>query len=154
MRRKRRARLLRTDDVALKRYEMVRARLVGRRKVLDICDAFGVTLPTLYKWIHRFEEGGVPALADRSHAPHQPNRIPEVTEAAIAALRREDPARGSSSIAEALGERGIAVSPRTVRRVLRRRRLPRRRSAGEKTRAKRPSRSSTRRRRTGAARHR
>ena len=146
MRRTRRARLLRTDDVALKRYEMVRARLARKRKVLDICDAFGTTLPTLYKWIHRFEEGGVPALADRSHAPHRPNRTPDSVEKAIVALRREDSWRSSSKIVAILAERKVAVSPSTVQRALRRHDLPRVRPGGEKTRARRPSRSSTRRR--------
>jgi transposase len=130
------------DDLMLKRYEMVRARLVEGKKVLDICRSFNTTLPTLYKWIHRFEEGGIQALADRSHARHNTNQIPEQVRDAIVELRREDSWRSCYEIADILKERNMVVTARTVSRVLRRSGLPRVKPSLKKTPARRASKSS------------
>lgn len=151
---RRRTKLPRQDDVVLKRYEKVRAKLVEGRKVLDVCRSFRVTSPTLYAWIHRFRDGGMLALADRSHAPLHPNRIPEGVEEAIVALRREDSWRSSYEIVEVLKEKGVTVGSATVQRVLKRRGLPRVRPAPKKTRARRGSPSSRRRGRTRKGRRR
>ena len=142
MRSKRRSRLFWRDDRVLKRYEMVRARLVDGKKVLDICQSFDTDLPTLYKWIHRFEEGGIQALADRSHAPLNPDRIPEELEETIVQLRREDSWRSSYKIVDILKERNVVVTARTVSRVLKRHGLPRVKPGLKKTPARQGSKSS------------
>ena len=118
------------------------------RKVLEICRSFRTTLPTLYLWIHRFQEGGLAALADRSHARHDPNRTPDRVERAIVRLRREVPSRSSYAIVDLLQAKKLRVSPSTVQVILRRHRLPRvRPPAPPKTPARRDSRSSSRGRR-------
>ena len=44
----------------------------------ELCRRFGVSRPTGYKWISRFEEEGCPGLEDRSRAPHRhPNGTPQ-----------------------------------------------------------------------------
>jgi transposase len=140
-------RLLRRDDAVLKRYEMVRARLVEGRKVMDICRSFSTTLPTLYKWIHRFEEGGMLSLADKRNPPKNPNRTPEEVEEEIVSLRRGDSWRSSYEIAEILEGRDMKVDPRTVQRVLKRHGLPRVKPGLKKTPARAGSKSSRRRKR-------
>jgi len=40
----------------------------------QLCKDFGIALKTGYKWLRRYQEGGWPALADRSRAPHAPVR--------------------------------------------------------------------------------
>jgi len=139
--------LLRRDDDVLKRYEMVRARLVEGRKVMDICRSFSTTLPTLYKWIHRFEEGGILSLADKRNPPKNPNQTPEEVEEEIVSLRREDSWRSSYKIAEILEDRNMKVDPRTVQRVLKRHGLPRVKPGLKKTPARPASRSSRHRKR-------
>jgi len=147
MKPKKRSRPSWRDDLMIKRYEMVRARLVDGKKVLDICQSFNTTLPTLYKWVHRFEEGGIQALADRSHAAHNPNQTPEELRDAIIELRREDSWRSCYEIADILKERNMAVTARTVSRVLKRHGLPRVKPSLKKTPARPASRSSRHRKR-------
>lgn len=38
--------------------------------IADLCRAYGISRPTAYKWIERFEEEGPKGLEDRSRAPH------------------------------------------------------------------------------------
>jgi putative transposase len=56
----------------------------------ELCDRFGVSRPTGYKWIYRAEEEGwAGGLADRSRAPKScPHRTPAKVEAAILAVKR------------------------------------------------------------------
>jgi transposase-like protein len=35
------------------------------------CRYYGISRPTFYKWLHRFEELGEEGLGDRSSAPHR-----------------------------------------------------------------------------------
>jgi len=39
----------------------------------DLCEAYGVSRKTAYKWYQRYKEGGVDALVDRSRAPNNPH---------------------------------------------------------------------------------
>jgi putative transposase len=44
----------------------------------DTCQEFGISRKTGYKWLHRFEEGGYPGLADQSRRPNSaPGQLPE-----------------------------------------------------------------------------
>jgi transposase InsO family protein len=61
----------------------------GQWSMTELCERFGVSRPTGYKWQARHQAGGVAALEDRSHAPHHcPHRITEELEAQILAARR------------------------------------------------------------------
>jgi putative transposase len=64
----------------LKKVEEQRKQLVelyfnGDHSMSDICAKFGVSRKTGYKWIHRYNEGGVDGLQDLSKAPNNPNRV-------------------------------------------------------------------------------
>lgn len=54
-----------------------RMRLIGQMleaqcNVAELCRRYGISRKTAYKWAQRYREGGVVALAERSHAPlHQ-----------------------------------------------------------------------------------
>ena len=52
----------------------------------ELCRRFGISRKTGYKWAHRFEEGGLDALYDRSRRPLScPHRTdPAVVEAKLA----------------------------------------------------------------------
>src|SRR5688500_5647541 len=54
----------------------------GQRSMSELCERFGISRPTGYKWVARGRAGGAAALDDRSHAPH---RCPHRTDAALAA---------------------------------------------------------------------
>jgi len=56
----------------------------------ELCRRYGVSRPTGYKWLARYQDGGLEGLRDQSRAPHQhPNEVlPEVAEAVLA-MRRQ-----------------------------------------------------------------
>lgn len=57
--------------------------------VVEACREFGVSRPTGYKWLERYEEDGLDGLYDRSRAPHViPHKTDEQLEELICALRR------------------------------------------------------------------
>ena len=55
----------------------------------ELCDRYGVSRPTGYKWVQRHREGGRAGLADRSCAPERcPHRTPDAIEALIVEARQ------------------------------------------------------------------
>jgi putative transposase len=67
----------------------------GVFSMAELCTRFGISRTTGYKWKARFEEGGLPALADRSRAPrHCPHRTSDAVRAAVIAARDEKPSWG------------------------------------------------------------
>jgi putative transposase len=62
----------------------------GHWSMTELCERYGVTRPTGYKWMTRFRAGGDLALRDRSCAPHHsPHRIDADLEALVVAARQE-----------------------------------------------------------------
>jgi putative transposase len=56
----------------------------------EICERYGVSRKTGYKWLKRYQEGGVEALWERSRAPHHcPHKTPKEVEDEIVKLRKE-----------------------------------------------------------------
>lgn len=72
------------------RLAFVQACLDRRKRIVDVCDEFGISEKTGHKQLKRFREEGIEGLDDRSHAGlTHPYRItPEVRERVIA-LRRK-----------------------------------------------------------------
>lgn len=56
----------------------------------ELCERFGITPKSGYKWLHRYEEGGVVNLVEKSRAPHShPHAMAdEVADLLIAARKR------------------------------------------------------------------
>lgn len=52
------------------RCRFVLAVLAPEANISALCREFGVSRKTGYKWIHRFQEGGLARLSDRSRRPH------------------------------------------------------------------------------------
>lgn len=81
----------------------------------EVARQFRVARATVAKWIRRYRTGGMPALADRSSAPHShPRTTPVATVRRICAVRRQN-GWGPHRIGWKLG-----VPHQTVYRVLRR----------------------------------
>jgi transposase InsO family protein/transposase-like protein len=56
--------------------------LSGAFQMSELCAQYGITRPTGYKWVKRFESGGRAAMVDRSRAPHHcPHRMDESLQA-------------------------------------------------------------------------
>jgi transposase-like protein len=63
--------------------------LKGAMNIREVADQFGVSRPTVYKWLARYRAGGEAALHNHSSRPHRsPRRMPAETVAAMAAMRR------------------------------------------------------------------
>jgi transposase InsO family protein len=64
----------------------------GLWPVAELCVRFGISRKTGYKWIERYERGGLDGLVDRSRRPHtSPRATPEPVVTALLALRRRRP---------------------------------------------------------------
>ncbi len=66
---------------------------------VGVCADFGISRPTLDKWLGRYEVEGVEGLRDRSRAPHRRwHAVAVDIEAMIVAFRRARPDRGPRKI--------------------------------------------------------
>jgi putative transposase len=73
--------------------------LKGERAMTDLCQEFGVSRKTAYKWVARYREDGPAGLADRSRAPlSHPTRLDAVVVEAVLEARRAHPHWGARKI--------------------------------------------------------
>ena len=74
----------------------------------ELCQRFGISAPTGYTWLHRYETEGVAGLADRSRRPHHsPARTPPAIEQAVLALRAQHPTWGARKLRVLLARQGV-----------------------------------------------
>jgi transposase InsO family protein len=74
--------------------------------MVELCDRYGVSRKTGYKWIARYEVDGAAALIARSSRPHHsPQATTARLERAIVAVRRQHPTWGGKKIVAVLAER-------------------------------------------------
>jgi len=94
------------------RREFVLLANVPEVNVSQLCDRFGISRKTGYKWRARFQTGEAQALADRSRRPHRsPHRTLASIEEQILALRTEHPAWGGRKLRARLLALGHASVP-------------------------------------------
>jgi transposase InsO family protein len=107
----------------------------GERSIAEACRVAGVSRKTGYKWLARYDEGGVAALQDRSRAPHtHPNAIALQTKVLLLAARQLHPSWGAGKLISWLARyhpKHEFPAPSTVSELLKRAGLvkPPRRSA-------------------------
>ena len=74
--------------------------------IVELCERYGISRPTAYKWIQRFMERGYTGLEE---LPRRPNRCPHRTAdnvvEAILDLRRKHPSWGPKKLLRILGGR-------------------------------------------------
>src|SRR5436309_8839059 len=94
------------------RYQAVLAVVQDGWSVSEVARRLGVSRQSVHAWIARYQAGGLPALADRSHRPAScPHQIAPKLEAAICELRREHPGWGPRRIEHELGRAGFDPVP-------------------------------------------
>ena len=77
-------------NVVDERARFARDFLSGQWSMVELCERYGVTRPTGYKWLARYRTGGAAALEDRSRAPqHSPHRTDVEVELLLLAARRQ-----------------------------------------------------------------
>ena len=105
----------------------------GDWNLAELCRIYGVTRKTGYKWVERYEAGGMDGLRDLSRAPHDhPNEVSEEVEEEVLAIRGKHPLWGARKIrawlVQAHGDEEMPVAS-TIGSLLRRNGLTVRRKA-------------------------
>src|SRR2546422_103296 len=78
--------------------------------MVELCERYGVSRKTGYKWLARYEADGPDGLRERSRAPHQcPHRIAPEVATLICAARRQHPRWGPAKLVARLRPRQPAV---------------------------------------------
>lgn len=110
------------SDRVSERKEFVRLSSIGELNFSQLCERFGISRKTGYKWLRRFREQGEVGLADRSRRPSSsPARTPQELEQAILELRDKHPKWGGRKLRRLLLNQGIeSPSASTITAVLRR----------------------------------
>ncbi len=91
-------------DLMSQRYEFCHLASEPGAKVSALCQCFGISRKTGYKWLRRYYQED--NLADRSRRPrHSPNRTDGAIEEQIVALRREFPYWGPRKLRRLLQDR-------------------------------------------------
>lgn len=82
--------------------------------------AFGTTPQTVRLWLGRYRREGLAGLKERSHHPKKahPQKTSAEVERRVVALRRADPTAGQDRIAALLAGEGVAISGKTVGKIL------------------------------------
>uniref|UniRef100_A0A7C2BFQ3 IS481 family transposase n=1 Tax=Pseudomonas graminis TaxID=158627 RepID=A0A7C2BFQ3_9PSED len=105
------------DAMSLKTEFIALALQPGSNK-RELCRRFGISAPTAYKWLKRFELDGVAGLQAQSRRPRSNPKLTQADlEAEVVKLRRDQPAWGGRKISSVLGKR---IAPSTVTNVLHR----------------------------------
>jgi transposase-like protein len=78
----------------------------GSFAMAELCRRYGISRPTGYKWVRRFEAEGLPGLAERPRRPEgcSHETAIEITEA-ILELRRRHPYWGAKKLLTILKKR-------------------------------------------------
>ena len=96
--------------VEKQREAFVEAVSSGKKSIAAVCREFGISRKTGYKWIKRAAEGQ--RLCDQSRCPHrQPSKTAPEMEAAVLAVRAENPAGGGRTIRAVLEAAGCEKVP-------------------------------------------
>jgi transposase InsO family protein len=103
------------------RREFVALALQADVSISQLCGRFGISRKTGYKWLGRFNEGGLAGLEDKSRRPHScPNRTEPDVEHRVLELRDKHPAWGGRKLhrrLEDLGESSVPA-PSTITGIL------------------------------------
>ena len=113
-------------SVVEQRLEFVMLASLKGANVSKLCERFGISRKTAYKWLGRFDpqqpEG---SLTDSSKRPRtSPQRCEAALEAQVVELRKQHPAWGGRKIAHVLArEQGLQLAASTVTSILHRHQL-------------------------------
>src|SRR5687767_10150273 len=104
------------------REELCRLALAEGANRRELCRRFKVQPRILYKWLDRYRREGIAGLSDRSRRPRRsPYETGAEMEAAVLAVRGENPVWGGRKIAASLERQGLSPpSPSTITEILRR----------------------------------
>lgn len=104
---------------------------IGFWNMTELCESYGISRKTGYKWLKRFEAEGIQGMHERSRSPkHCQHRTPDEVVERIVAERRKHSKWGPKKIAEVLMNSEVEFkvpAPSTIGSILDREGLVRRR---------------------------
>lgn len=116
----------RTTNVQEQRMKFVVVASRKERSLTQLCTEFGISRPTGYNWLKRYQAEGIRGMQERSRRPyHSPERTEVALEKRAVELRRERPDWGARKIQHLLREEGIRLPASTIHRIFLRHELVR-----------------------------
>jgi transposase InsO family protein len=113
-----------TMDVREQRVNFVVTASRGEKPLSALCQEFGISRPTGYLWLSRYQQDGLAGIAEHSRRPRwSPERTPPEIEEQVIALRHRYPDWGARKLQVLLRRSGIELPRNTIHRVLVRRGL-------------------------------
>jgi len=108
----------RTTDVQEQRIEFVVAAHRKEKSLSELCAEFGISRPTGYQWLKRYQANGMRGIVEKSRRPHRsPRRTVAEWEERAVELRRERPDWGARKIQHLLEREGIRLPGSTIHRI-------------------------------------
>jgi transposase InsO family protein len=109
----------RTMQVQQQRVEFVTAAKRGGQRFASLCEEFGISRPTGYLWLRRYEQLGVQGIAEQSRRPlASPQRTAAAIERRVVEVRHRYPDWGARKLRVVLAREGIALARNTIHRIL------------------------------------
>ncbi len=109
----------RTMEVQQQRVEFVTAAKRRRQTFGSLCQEFGISRPTGYLWLHRYEQGGVLGIAEHSRRPRaSPRRTAACLEQSVVEVRQRYPDWGARKLRVVLAREGVDLARNTIHRIL------------------------------------
>lgn len=97
----------RISSTMSERHEFVLLASQPGANMQQLCQRFGISRPTGYKWLQRYASAGQPGLINKSRRPHHsPNRTEPEVEKTITDLRQQHPAWGARKLKQRLLDLG------------------------------------------------
>ena len=109
----------RTMDVQQQRVEFVTAAKRCSQPFRSLCREFGISRPTGYLWLRRYEQQGLQGIVERSRRPLvSPHRTAKELEQRVVEVRQCYPDWGARKLRVVLERDGIVLARNTVHRIL------------------------------------
>ena len=98
--------------------EFVVAASRREQSMTRLCAEFGISRPTGYTWLKRYQWSGIGGVEEKSRRPHHtPKRTARLLEERVVELRGERPDWGARKIQHLLQEEGIRLPGSTIHRI-------------------------------------
>lgn len=115
-----------TVEIHEQRVRFVVAATAGVQPFSSLCSEFGISRPTGYLWLHRYQVSGLSGIAERSRKPRSsPRRTNAKLEQHVIQVRLRYPDWGARKLRVVLSREGIELPRNTIHRILLRHELVR-----------------------------
>lgn len=98
-------------NVHQQRVEFVTAAKRGTASFGSLCEEFGISRPTGYLWLQRYQQQGLAGIAERSRRPlRSPGRTRSAIEQRVVEVRRRYPDWGARKLRVVLAREGVELA--------------------------------------------